>query len=281
MTVPAAELSVPEGGWIRVGGAEIGPGRAEGGVETEALKASWNLTFAGDDEPCKYLPADWLYEAPVPRTKFVAPYPNARFDGRLEIDGTEIDLAGWPGMIGHNWGSEHAERWVWLEGTGFDGASDSLVRRRRGADQARALDDVLGAVGDARPRRRAAPARRPRQGPRGEDLREPDRLRVRPAGQGRRPSAGGCPAPRRTSSAGSTRTRRAPSTTRVNCSIADLELTVERKGSPPRTLSLPGGGRIRVRNAGDRPRDPDPAVSGRLTAAAEPLTTFLKYIQRS
>ena len=22
-------------------------------------------------------------------------------------------------MIGHNWGSEHAERWVWLEGTGF------------------------------------------------------------------------------------------------------------------------------------------------------------------
>src|SRR5262249_22228038 len=29
-------------------------------------------------------------------------------------------LDGWPGMVGHNWGSEHAERWVWLEGTGFD-----------------------------------------------------------------------------------------------------------------------------------------------------------------
>ena len=25
-------------------------------------------------------------------------------------------------MIGHNWGSEHAERWVWLEGTGFEGS---------------------------------------------------------------------------------------------------------------------------------------------------------------
>ena len=25
-------------------------------------------------------------------------------------------------MIGHNWGTEHAERWVWLEGTGFEGA---------------------------------------------------------------------------------------------------------------------------------------------------------------
>src|SRR5664279_4018693 len=29
VTVPAAGLSVPEGSWIRVGDAEIGPGRAE------------------------------------------------------------------------------------------------------------------------------------------------------------------------------------------------------------------------------------------------------------
>ncbi len=23
-------------------------------------------------------------------------------------------------MVGHNWGSEHAERWIWLQGTSFD-----------------------------------------------------------------------------------------------------------------------------------------------------------------
>jgi hypothetical protein len=119
LTVPASELSVPDGSWIRVDGAEIGPGSAVGAIETDALEASWELTVSGDAKPCKYLPADWLYEAPVPRTKFVAPYPDARFDGRLEIDGGTIELAGWPGMVGHNWGSEHAERWVWLEGTGF------------------------------------------------------------------------------------------------------------------------------------------------------------------
>jgi hypothetical protein len=124
-TVPAAELSTPPGSWIRVGDAEIGPGRAAGSIATEALTASWDFTFSGDAEPCKYLPADWLYEAPVPRTKFVAPYPDARFEGRLEIDGETIELAGWPGMIGHNWGSEHAERWVWLEGTGFDGSAET------------------------------------------------------------------------------------------------------------------------------------------------------------
>jgi hypothetical protein len=122
-TVPASELTVPDGGWIRVDGAEIGPGRAVGGIETDALKASWELSFEGDAPPCKYLPADWLYEAPVPRTKFVAPFPDARFAGRLELDGADsIELDGWRGMIGHNWGSEHAERWVWLEGTGFPDA---------------------------------------------------------------------------------------------------------------------------------------------------------------
>jgi hypothetical protein len=125
VTVPAAELSAPSGSWIRVDGAEIGPGRASGAVDTDALKASWELTFSGDAEPCKYLPSDRLYETRLPKTKFVAPFPDARFDGKLEIDGETIEPAGWPGMIGHNWGSEHAERWVWLEGTGFEGQADT------------------------------------------------------------------------------------------------------------------------------------------------------------
>src|ERR1044072_8803223 len=118
--VPAAVRSAPAGSWIRVDGAEIGPGRARGAVEAEALKASWELTFSGNADPCRYLPGQWLYEAPVPRTKFVAPCPDARWSGRLELDGDTIELGEWPVMVGHNWGSEHAERWVWLEGSGFD-----------------------------------------------------------------------------------------------------------------------------------------------------------------
>ena len=89
VTVPAAQLSTPAGSWVRVADAEIGPGRAEGSVDTEALAASWSFTFAGDAAPCKYLPADWLYSAPLPKTKFLAPFPDARFEGRLEIDDTD------------------------------------------------------------------------------------------------------------------------------------------------------------------------------------------------
>ncbi len=241
VTVPAAELSVPEGGWIRVSGAEIGPGRAEGGLETDALKASWSLTFAGDDEPCKYLPADWLYDAPVPRTKFVAPFPNARFDGRLEIDGTEVDLAAWPGMIGHNWGSEHAERWVWLEGTGFDGASESWFDA--GAARIKigrwttswvpsgmlVLDGErhrLGGLGKVRSARISESPTACEFVLPGKDVTV--RGRVSAAAKDFVGWVYADP--------------KGPEHNTLNCSVADLELTIERPGLPPRQLTLPGGG---------------------------------------
>ncbi len=125
VTVGADELAAPADAWIRVNGAELGPAGAKGAVQSEALRASWDLSFSGGASPCKYLPADWLYRAPLPRTKFIAPYPDARFDGRLEVDQRPIEISGWPGMIGHNWGTEHAERWVWLEGSDFPGAEET------------------------------------------------------------------------------------------------------------------------------------------------------------
>ena len=240
VTVPAAELSAPAGSWIRVDGAEVGPGRAAGGVDTDAVKASWELTFSGDAPACKYLPADWLYEAPVPRTKFVAPYPNARFDGRLEVDGSEIDLAGWPGMIGHNWGSEHAERWVWLEGTGFDapdtwfdaGAARIKVGRWTTSwvpSGMLVLDGErhrLGGIGKIRSARIS-------ESPTACEFVLPGKdIVVR----------GRVSAPQKDFVGWVYADPKGPEHHTVNCSIADLELTVERKGAAPRTLSLPGGG---------------------------------------
>jgi hypothetical protein len=240
VTVPVAELSVPEGSWIRVDGAEIGPGRAAGAVATDALKASWELTFTGDARPCKYLPADWLYEAPVPRTKFVAPYPDARFDGRLELDGSAIDLAGWPGMIGHNWGSEHAERWVWLEGTGFE--------------------DAPGAYFDAGAARIKLGGRSTPWVPSGMLVLDGQAHRlgglgkVRSASVEESPTAcsfvlpgedvvvrGRVSAPQKDFVGWVYADPKGPEHNTVNCSVADLELTVERPAQPARTLSLAAG----------------------------------------
>jgi hypothetical protein len=118
------ELSAPSGGWIEVGGASISAERAQGGCG----EADWSLRFASLEPELRHLPRKWLYRAPLPRTKLTSPAPTARFDGLLRLAGDrEIELRDWRGMIGHNWGSEHAERWIWLHGVAFEQAPDAWL----------------------------------------------------------------------------------------------------------------------------------------------------------
>lgn len=119
LTVPAEELSVPTGAFIKVGEALLEPGRARGTIETEAMSAAWELEFESVDEAFHHLPYDFLYRAPLPKTKFLSPYPNARYNGSVTIAGEALDADAWPGMIGHNWGAEHAERWTWIQANDF------------------------------------------------------------------------------------------------------------------------------------------------------------------
>jgi hypothetical protein len=119
----AAKLTVPEpssGGadWLRVGEARIGADGATGSIGEEI---AWELSLEGAEEPLFHLPAAWLYRAPLPRTKLLSPAPAARFSGRLAVDGRTIEVDGWRGMAGHNWGAQHAERWIWLHGLTEDG----------------------------------------------------------------------------------------------------------------------------------------------------------------
>ena len=116
----SAELEIPAGGWISVGGRSgFGPGWARGGCG----EASWSLRFTTSEPALRHLSPGWLYRTPLPRTKLTSPAPTARFTGSLTLEGSEpIMLEEWPGMVGHNWGSEHAERWIWLHGAGFDEA---------------------------------------------------------------------------------------------------------------------------------------------------------------
>ncbi|HVC06351.1 MAG TPA: hypothetical protein VND98_02035 [Solirubrobacterales bacterium] len=239
-TVGASELSAPPGSWIRVGGAQIGPGRAQGSVGTDALLASWDLAFSGEARPCKYLPADWLYEAPIPRTKFLAPYPSASFDGQLKLAGETIDIAGWPGMIGHNWGSEHAERWLWLEGTGFAGSPGTYFDA--GAARVRLgrwtspwipsgmllLEGTAHRLGGLRQIRSTSI----RESPIACEFTLPGKdIRVR----------GRVSAPQKDFVGWVYADPRGPEHNTVNCSVADLELTIERPDAPPQQLSLPAG----------------------------------------
>ncbi|HMD56410.1 MAG TPA: hypothetical protein VKG82_02945 [Solirubrobacteraceae bacterium] len=119
-----ARLSVPDGGWIAIDQAVLGPGGADGACGP----ASWSLRFTRQQGELRHLRPDWLYRAPLPRTKLTSPAPLARVSGSFQLAGEgAIELDQWPGMIGHNWGSEHAERWIWLHGAGFAEAPEAWL----------------------------------------------------------------------------------------------------------------------------------------------------------
>ncbi len=119
------ELSVPADGWIAIGpDTSMGSGSSRGSCGP----ARWSLTFSSAEPELRHLSPELLYRAPLPRTKLTSPAPAASFDGTVEIDGRPaIELGGWQGMVGHNWGSEHAERWIWLHGIGFPDAPDAWL----------------------------------------------------------------------------------------------------------------------------------------------------------
>jgi hypothetical protein len=110
-------LSRGDGAFIRIANSEFADGRVQG----SALDASWDLTFEHPERELRHLPRGWMYKAPIPRTKLTSPFPAARFSGRVAFGERTVELDSWPGMVGHNWGAEHAERWIWLHGSNFEG----------------------------------------------------------------------------------------------------------------------------------------------------------------
>jgi len=118
------ELGAPAGRWIAVGESVMGPSGAEGSCG----EARWSLRWRSEETELRHLSPSWLYRAPLPRTKLTSPAPSASFDGVLELAGRDaIELHGWPGMVGHNWGSEHAERWIWLHALAFENAPSAWL----------------------------------------------------------------------------------------------------------------------------------------------------------
>lgn len=132
------ELSAPPGGWIEIGaGSRLAPGLAEGHIQigdhapdtavpgdghpgqANSGEVRWSLRFDSAEPELRHLKQAWLYRAPLPRTKLTSPTPAATFDGEIELPGRTLSVRGWRGMVGHNWGSEHAERWIWLHGIDF------------------------------------------------------------------------------------------------------------------------------------------------------------------
>jgi hypothetical protein len=228
-TVPAPSAGGDE--WIRVGEATMSAGAAVGSIDG----ADWELRFSTAESPLFHLPRAWMYRAKLPRTKLLSPAPAATFDGSLRIDGRPINVDGWRGMIGHNWGAQHAERWIWLHGL---------------TEQGDWLDAALGKV---KLGRLTTPwvasgaislgGRRLALGGPGRKLEvaeSPERCHFLLSGKGVR-VRGSVTAPRQHVVGWVYADPEGPEHNTVNCSIADMRLRVEQDGAPERELVVEGG----------------------------------------
>jgi hypothetical protein len=112
-----------DGALIGIDAASLTPRRAQGRLDG----AEWDIAIAAGEEPFAHLPYAWMYRRSLPRTKSVSLHPRALLSGEARIGEHVLRFDGWPGMLGHNWGSEHAERWIWLQCAGFDQQPDAWI----------------------------------------------------------------------------------------------------------------------------------------------------------
>lgn len=126
--------------WCTVWDAEAGPPYAvkqslpaprsdwlAASAEAQGRSCAWELRLESGAPGLRHLPRKWMYSAPLPRTKLETEVPDARFSGWVQVGGARIDVVEWRGMVGHNWGAEHAERWVWLHAIAFPESPDTWL----------------------------------------------------------------------------------------------------------------------------------------------------------
>jgi hypothetical protein len=127
ITLPADEVTTGEGSYIRIGDSALGPASARGSAHTEHARVDWDLSYESEAAPLIHLPRDWMYRAPIPKTKLTTPAPVATFSGTVTVGDRSLDLEDWHGMVGHNWGSQHAERWIWMHGLDLAGSGEAWL----------------------------------------------------------------------------------------------------------------------------------------------------------
>ena len=236
--VTTEDVVAPPGEYIRIGDSSFGPGLAQGSATTEQADPRWRLEPESGESTFRYFPADWMYRAPVPRTKAESPYPAATFRGEVEVGGRTIDVDGWRGMVGHNWGTEHAERWIWTHGLLFDGDRTAWFDATLGRVKIGPLTTPWvgnGALSiDGTLHRLGGPGRKT------EVHERPDGAEFTLGGRGLR-VRGRVGAERKDLVGWVYADPDGPEHNTVNCSIAEMTLTVERGGAAPLELHTPHG----------------------------------------
>lgn len=118
-TIPLKEAVFPGEGEddlkIDVGDFTIAGSRLAGRWTDGKHEVSCDLKMEGYGNPMELFFHKSLYKLRFPKTKLVTPAPVLLFDGEYMVDGERVEVNGWRGMSGHNWGSEHTPVYVWCQ----------------------------------------------------------------------------------------------------------------------------------------------------------------------
>jgi len=94
-----------------------GRGSAAGTVRTSTgdahVDVTWSRSQSPVGAPLSMLPRRLAHGGSFPRSKLLSPLPSLLFSGTLDVNGEHVELRGWRGMQGHNWGREHAFEYAW------------------------------------------------------------------------------------------------------------------------------------------------------------------------
>ncbi|MBI4700228.1 MAG: hypothetical protein HY744_03510 [Deltaproteobacteria bacterium] len=111
----------------RVAALCFAEGHTQGAVESGGRRISWDLDFTTDAPPLVPFFHPRMYEGRLPSSKLVTPHPDSRFVGRYSVGGAEVEVEGWRGMQGHNWGRRHAELYGWAHCNQWDEGEDAVL----------------------------------------------------------------------------------------------------------------------------------------------------------
>jgi len=127
---PANRIHVdPERAGLGVGPCNVDEGSSYGLVRGSGFSLAWRLALHDELPPYCALPFAGMYSSGLVSFKICTPHPSAELSGALEIwrgesraDCEVVDLSGWRGMLGHNWGKRHSPSYAWTHCNAFDEA---------------------------------------------------------------------------------------------------------------------------------------------------------------
>ncbi len=106
--------------------ATLDGSRLTGSAASDQHRLAWSLRYTSPDAPLLLFP-ERFYDRKLPKAKALVGSPHARYDGTITVDGAEHAIHGWIGSQNHNWGTQHTDLYAWGQVAGFDDEPDAFL----------------------------------------------------------------------------------------------------------------------------------------------------------